>query len=571
MIYSRLLTLLLFLGSLLNGSNDFLMPNQAFKVDNNTTKENIIFNLKLADSIYIYNEQLIINIIQDNKKINITNKVNIPKPQEYHESQVHFGTLDLKVSKLLIQQITNNKDAKVEFNYQGCSKAGVCYQPMKQIINYKAEEIIKDSIKVEKNESGIIADTLKDGSIFLILLSFFGFGLLLSLTPCIFPMIPILSSIIVSHSCNGKNMNAKKGLYLSVIYILSMSVAYTIAGVIAGLFGANLQVALQNPIVLVSFSALFVALAISMFGYYEIALPSSWQTKIDKFTIKSDDDCGHGFLGVAIMGFLSALIVGPCVAPPLAGALVYISQTGDAILGGTALFVMSIGMGLPLLIVGAGTGKYMPKPGGWMDAISKVFGVVMLGVAIWMIERVIPISITFILWMFLFFGAGIYLFKFKNMFSRIFTSILLVIGIIFGIGFLTSAKNILNPLENIMDDKKIHLKFKKVKTVKELDKIIANSNKPIMLDFYADWCISCKELENNTFTNLEVQDKLKNFILLQVDTTANSDDDKALLERFNLFGPPGIIFWKDKKELKNITTIGYKAPKEFLEILNKEF
>ena len=366
-------------------------------------------------------------------------------------------------------------------------------------------------------------------------------------------------------------MTAKRGLYLSIIYVLAMSVAYTIAGVIAGLFGANLQAALQNPIVLVIFSGVFVALAFSMFGYYELSLPSTWQTKIDKLTLKEDEESGHGVLGVAIMGFLSALIVGPCVAPPLAGALVYIGGTGDALLGGAALFVMSIGMGLPLLLVGAGAGKYMPKPGGWMDNVSKVFGVVMLGVAIWMLERIIPIGFTFILWSLLFFGSGLYLFRLGNYISKVIASLLLIIGIIFGIGVATKATNILDPLENVFGDKKTHLEFKRVHTVKELDDIISNSTKPIMLDFYADWCISCKELEHNTFSNKEVQNKLKDFILLQVDTTANSDDDKALLKRFNLFGPPGIIFWKNKKELKNITIIGYKDPKEFLNIIGKEF
>jgi thiol:disulfide interchange protein DsbD len=213
----------------------------------------------------------------------------------------------------------------------------------------------------------------------------------------------------------------------------------------------------------------------------------------------------------------------------------------------------------------------MPKPGGWMDNVSKVFGVVMLGVAIWMLERIIPIGFTFILWSLLFFGSGLYLFRLGNYISKVIASLLLIIGIIFGIGVATKATNILDPLENVFGDKKTHLEFKRVHTVKELDDIISNSTKPIMLDFYADWCISCKELEHNTFSNKEVQNKLKDFILLQVDTTANSDDDKALLKRFNLFGPPGIIFWKNKKELKNITIIGYKDPKEFLNIIGKEF
>jgi thiol:disulfide interchange protein DsbD len=274
---------------------------------------------------------------------------------------------------------------------------------------------------------------------------------------------------------------------------------------------------------------------------------------------------------VAIMGFLSALIVGPCVAPPLAGALVYIGQTGDALLGGVALFVMSIGMGMPLLLVGAGAGKYMPKPGGWMDSVSKVFGVVMLGVAIWMIERVILIEVTFALWALLFIGSALYLFRLKNIFAKIVSIILLILGVIFIIGIVTKATNILNPLENISNVKKVHLKFKSIKTLEELENIVANAKQPIMIDFYAKWCISCKELEHTTFANKEVQNKLKNFILLQVDTTNNTNEDKKLLKRFNLFGPPAIIFFNNKKELKNIEVIGYKNSKEFLQILNSEF
>ena len=572
MIYKRLLIILLLLSSMLNAGNSFLMPDQAFKTNIETTKENVEFTLTLDESIYIYDEQLEISIAYGKESTEITDKLVFPIPEIYHETNVHFGTLTIKVPKILIQQITNNSDAVVEFNFQGCSKAGLCYQPMTKTIEYKSEKVaVVQPIKEKKSESGTIADTLASGDVALILITFFGFGLLLALTPCVFPMIPILSSIIVSHSGGGKDMTAKRGLYLSIIYVLAMSVAYTIAGVIAGLFGANLQAALQNPIVLVIFSGVFVALAFSMFGYYELSLPSTWQTKIDKLTLKEDEESGHGVLGVAIMGFLSALIVGPCVAPPLAGALVYIGGTGDALLGGAALFVMSIGMGLPLLLVGAGAGKYMPKPGGWMDNVSKVFGVVMLGVAIWMLERIIPIGFTFILWSLLFFGSGLYLFRLGNYISKVIASLLLIIGIIFGIGVATKATNILDPLENVFGDKKTHLEFKRVHTVKELDDIISNSTKPIMLDFYADWCISCKELEHNTFSNKEVQNKLKDFILLQVDTTANSDDDKALLKRFNLFGPPGIIFWKNKKELKNITIIGYKDPKEFLNIIGKEF
>jgi thiol:disulfide interchange protein DsbD len=571
MIYKKLLTILIFIVTITNANAGFLMPEQAFKTDIQTNKNEIIFTLNLDKSIYIYDELLSVTIVQENKKTNITKQLNIVNPIDYHEDKVHFGTIKIKIPNILIQQITNNKDAIVKIDFQGCSKKGLCYQPMTKTVEFKSQDIVNTQLKNNKSESGSIASTLKSGNVFLILITFFGFGLLLALTPCVFPMIPILSSIIVSHSGDGKNMSAKKGLYLSIVYVLAMSVAYTIAGVIAGIFGANLQVMLQNPIVLIIFSAIFVALAFSMFGYFEIGLPSSWQTKIDSWSTSKDKEKSQGVAGVAIMGFLSALIVGPCVAPPLAGALVYIGQTGDALLGGVALFVMSIGMGMPLLLVGAGAGKYMPKPGGWMDSVSKVFGVVMLGVAIWMIERVILIEVTFALWALLFIGSALYLFRLKNVFAKIVSIILLILGVIFIIGTVTKATNILNPLENISNVKKVHLKFKSIKTLEELENIVANAKQPIMIDFYAKWCISCKELEHTTFANKEVQNKLKNFILLQVDTTNNTNEDKKLLKRFNLFGPPAIIFFNNKKELKNIEVIGYKNSKEFLQILNSEF
>ncbi|MEA1914057.1 MAG: protein-disulfide reductase DsbD, partial [Campylobacterota bacterium] len=471
---------------------------------------------------------------------------------------------------------------------QGCSSAGLCYQPMNEV--YKsADSIVETPVKkasfalavkkdtltvvapiVEQNESDSIAQTLKDGNVFIILGTFFLFGLLLALTPCVFPMIPILSSIIVSHSIDGKPMSAKRGMFLSLVYVLAMSVAYTIAGVLAGLFGANLQAALQNPVVLVVFAGLFVALAFSMFGYFKLELPQSWQNKLNRAS--QDGEKKKGYSGIAIMGFLSALIVGPCVAPPLAGALVYIGQTGDALLGGSALFVMSLGMGAPLLLVGAGAGKFMPKPGGWMDTISKVFGVVMLGVAIWMLERIIPSLATMILWSLLFMGSALYLLKSSMITSRIFALIFFTYGFVLALGAGSGSKNPINPLEYVGTSKQVShgIVFQKVATIKELEEIISRTKKPIMLDFYADWCISCKELEETTFKDDEVIQALSGFTLLKVDTTKNTQEDKDLLKKFNLFGPPGLIFWdQNGKELDSAKLVGYKDAKQFTSHIKK--
>jgi thiol:disulfide interchange protein DsbD len=427
--------------------------------------------------------------------------------------------------------------------------------------------------KTELNETDTIANTLKTGNMLLVLATFFGFGLLLSFTPCVFPMIPILSSIIVGASQKEK-MTAGKGFFLSLIYVLAMSMAYTIAGVIAGLFGANLQVALQNPYVLTVFAAIFVALAFSMFGYFKIELPKKLQNKINK---SADGKEKQGVLGIAIMGFLSALIVGPCVAPPLAGALVYIGQTGDAVLGGLALFVLSIGMGMPLLLIGLGAGKFMPKPGGWMDSVSKVFGIVMLAIAVWMLDRVLDASVVMFLWSALFIGAAIYLKVYKHILAQLITVLILLYGVSLFFGTLSGATNPLKPFEKFTNASTSFVqtqgvKFSYVKNIKELDLAIAASSKPVMLDFYADWCISCKELEGITFKDPEVINKLQGFTLLKADVTENNDDDKALQAKYGIVGPPGLIFWEvNNQEVEAAKIVGYKNPKDFLEIVNKYF
>jgi thiol:disulfide interchange protein DsbD len=352
-----------------------------------------------------------------------------------------------------------------------------------------------------------------------------------------------------------------------------MSVAYTIAGVIAGVFGANLQAALQNPYVLVVFAFIFVALAFSMFGYFEIKLPQAIQTKLNKTT---DGKEKQGIAGIAIMGFLSALIVGPCVAPPLAGALVYIGQTGDALLGGMALFVMSLGMGVPLLLIGLGAGKFMPKPGGWMEGITRIFGIVMLGVAIWLLDRVLDASLIMVLWALLLLGSAIYLKIYTNIITRLISMVLLILGTVLLVGAISGATNPLKPLDKFTSSKSVvntnELVFQKVKNIAELELAIKNSDKPIMLDFWASWCVACKELEEITFKDEEVIKKLQGFTLLKADVTANSDDDKALQKMFGVVGPPALIFWdKDKKEITSSKIVGYKNPKDFLEIVNKNF
>ena len=566
-------------------NQDFLEPEDAFKSSFTKKQDSLNFKLDLGRDIYLYDDKLKV-FISKPQKIEITEEVNIPEPETYQEFIVLFNNLDITIPFSLLKSKVESAKYEITVQFQGCSKAGLCYAPMSEKYLLELDgtivkkEIKDELVKVEEplqtnnlNETDSIANSLKDGNILLVLVTFFGFGLLLSLTPCVFPMIPILSSIIVGASQKEK-MTASKGFFLSLVYVLSMSLAYTIAGVIAGVFGANLQVALQNPYVLIVFAFVFIALAFSMFGYFEIKLPESIQTKLNKTT---DGKEKQGIVGIAIMGFLSALIVGPCVAPPLAGALVYIGQTGDALLGGMALFVMSLGMGVPLLLIGLGAGRFMPKPGGWMESITRIFGIVMLGVAIWLLDRVLDATLLMYLWALLLIGTAVYLKIYKNILAQTLTVFIFVLGVSLLVGAISGGTNPLKPFEKFTSSKGIQsssekLVFTKIKNIEELNLAIKNSTKPVMLDFWASWCVSCKELEEITFKDEAVIAKLQGFTLLKADVTANNDDDKALQKMFGVVGPPALIFWdKDGKEINSSKIVGYKNPKDFLEIINKNF
>ena len=543
---------------------------KAYTLEAKLKGDKIAVALKMADGVYVYKKEL--QVFLNDKKID----PKLPNPKKLHGEDVYTKELRFDIS---VPQNANKLDLRISF--QGCNEVGICYPPQTKEFHFKAPLMSGQSVKSKKiseskqlSEEESIASTLKHSSLGVILLTFFGFGLLLALTPCVFPMIPILSSLIVG----AKDMNTKKAFIYSIVYVLAMSVAYTIAGVLAGLFGANLQAALQNPIAITIFALIFVALALSMFGFYEISLPASWQTKL----AKKSDEAGSkgGLIGVAIMGFLSALIVGPCVAPPLAGALVYIGQTGDALLGGLALFVMSLGMGMPLILVGTGAGKFMPKPGGWMEAVSRVFGVVMLGVAIWMLERILPSMVTMLLWAALFISSAIYLRALEPLpndakgwsyLKKSIGIILFIYGVIVMVGAFSGATSIFKPLsgfgkKSVIVEQKGKL-FQEIKDLEEFKEILQSSRKPVMLDITAKWCTSCKELEEITFADSQVRKMMQNFMALRLDVTDNSQSDKEFLKSFGLYGPPAILFFKKDKELKNFRVVGYKDPQEFLEIL----
>jgi thiol:disulfide interchange protein DsbD len=553
-----------------------LSPEEAFKIDAIKSGDVLSISVNLGEKIYLYDEQLKLSITKP-IEVSLDNEITRPTPIQYDEFLVHKKSFKLLVPMATIKKYVSSGAYTITLFYQGCSQQGICYQPLQKSFEFTLEGTTQnDPVKPSSlSEQDAIAYTIATSSITLVLLTFFGFGLLLSLTPCVFPMIPILSSIIVSQS---DNMSTKKAFWLSLVYVLAMALAYTLAGILAGLFGANLQASLQNPWVISVFSLVFVALAFSMFGFYKIQLPSFIQSALTK---KSDQMQGHGLLSVAVMGFLSALIVGPCVAAPLAGALIYIGQTGDAFLGGMALFVMSLGMGVPLIIIGMSAGKFMPRPGEWMENVNAIFGVIMLGVALWMLSRIVSMQIIMFLSSFIVIGSAVYMGALEQLekpargVSKLIKSIgviLFLYGILLFVGALTNANNFLNPLEKIGSSsisavKDEHPDFKVVRTLDALTSITKSSSKPIMIDFYADWCVSCIELDKFTFSNKKVQEKLENFTLLRIDVTQNSEEDKKLLKEFGLFGPPAIIFYKENIELKEKRVIGFKNAEEFLNLL----
>ncbi len=494
---------------------------------------------------------------------------------------------------------------------QGCADVGVCFPPNTEKVTFNADGTVAGSRgsgfaaldaaapsatadappvaatppsenaaspgeHSNLSETDQIAKIFESKNFWAIVAAFFGFGVLLSFTPCVLPMIPILSGLIVGA---GPNVGKGRAFLLSVAYVLGMAVTYAIAGVIAGLSGSLLSTALQNPWVLGAFAIVFVLLALSMFGLYELQLPASAQSAL---TAKSNRLPGGKFVGVTLMGILSALIVGPCVAAPLAAALGYIGKEGNIVLGGTALFVMALGMGIPLLIVGASAGAFLPRAGAWMESVKRFFGVLLLGVAIWLVTPVIASWAVMLLWALLLIGSAMFLRAIDPLpdqssgYRRLWKGIgvaSLIGGIALLIGALSGAKDPLQPLAGMTASEKTHatnaLTFQRIKSVAELDRrLAAATGNYVMLDFYADWCISCKEMERFTFSDAKVQAQLKDVVLLQADVTADSTADRALLKRFGLVGPPGIILFDPSGlEIKSFHVIGYQSSDKFLATL----
>jgi thioredoxin:protein disulfide reductase len=477
---------------------------------------------------------------------------------------------------------------KLTVTSQGCADSGVCYVPYDQSAELRLasagggsrplSDLLKDEAPVSRpaapvsapNDEARFTQMLESGRIWATLAAFFGAGLLLTFTPCVLPMVPILSGIIAGE---GHAVTRARALWLSVAYVAGMAVTYTAIGVGAALSGSLLSAALQSPWVLSAFALVFVALALSMFGLYDLSLPSAVHARLHD---------AHGRLrgghwgAVALMGMLSAAIVSPCVAAPLAGALLYISQTRDTMLGGTALFAMALGMGVPLLVVGVSEGAFLPKSGHWMRTVKRFFGALLLAVAIWTVAPVIPVAAQMVLWGALLIGIGVFLHAVDPLpagahgmvrLGKALGIMALLAGVAQLAGAFSGARDPLQPLSVLIGSQPASAqapRFERVKTLAELESRVRAAGRPVMLDFYADWCVSCKEMERFTFSDPAVQARLAQMLVLQADVTRNDADDKALLKRFRLFGPPGIVFFdRDGREIEGLRVIGYQPPEKF--------
>jgi len=457
---------------------------------------------------------------------------------------------------------------------QGCADKGLCYPPMDTVAEMSASTVGKvvgpsdasgNAIPSGGSDMDRIAAALRSGKLLTVLSLFFLLGVGLSFTPCVLPMVPILSSIIVGEGAQAKR---GRGLLLSVDYVLGMALVYTALGIAAGLIGEGLSAALQNPWVLSAFALLMVGLSLSMFDYYQLQVPAAWQSRLTE----ASGQGGGKLAGVFAMGAISALIVGPCVAAPLAGALLYISQTRDVVLGGSALFAMALGMGVPLLAIGASAGALLPRAGGWMESVKRFFGVLMLATALWMVSPVIPDWAFVAGWAVLGIAYGAYLLWNKpgHWAARACGLAFAALGVLQLVSVATGGRDPLAPLSHLRGGKPVaHTDFVRVRSVAELDAALAQTGgKPALLDFYADWCVSCKEMEKFTFTDPRVREKFARMVLLQIDVTANNADDKAMLKRFQLFGPPGIILFDGQgRELVGKRVIGYQNADQFLQSL----
>ena len=594
-------------------AGEFLEPDVAFQQKSQVNNDQSVqLDWVIAPGYNFYKEKLHVVV----GATDIVDKLNLPVAYKKFDKnfnkdvEVYHDKLSVSIPKELMTQNT-----VLKLQYQGCSDEGLCYSPIDKsfqltggkltpiadvvsaaaavssasVISTAAAGTLstaasaaaaeKSKVNLPVDEVSLAQSTLQSGSLIGIALSFLGFGLLLAFTPCVLPMVPILSSIIVGGNDDGK---PKKGFLLAVAYSLGMIMVYTSLGVAAGLAGEGLAAALQKPVVLIFFAAMLFLLSLSMFDVYQLQLPGFIQNRLSNSSMNMQ---GGRFVSVLIMGALSALIVGPCVAGPLAGALIYISQSRDVFLGGLALFSMAVGMSVPLLLTGASAGALLPKAGTWMTGVKYFFGLMLMATAIWMLQSVMPQSAWMALWGAWLITCAIFLKVFDGLgahasvamrFGKVLSVMLMVFGVMELLGAGLGAKDVLRPLEPLVAAKrpsdsnlaangaKSHLSFERISTLADLQQKLQGSKQVVMLDFYADWCTSCIEMEKFTFSDPEVQKRLANVKMLQIDVTKNSAVDQQLMKQFKVFGPPALLtFDPQGNEMATARVIGYLPPEKF--------
>lgn len=555
-------------------SDQTLLPvDQAFKFETIALSDTLLSaRFTMAPNIYLYKDQVVFSAF--------TPGVTLGQPEfpaAVKKDDPEFGLVDVYYDVVEIsipysrREATNRVDLEVAF--QGCEDGKVCYPPDSRMVQVDVpdaqvlETAPKPSAAQPLSETQQLTNDIASQSPFIVILQFLGLGLLLSVTPCVYPMIPILSSLIVGQ----KDPSTRKAFVLSLTYVLAMALTYTLVGVVAGLLGANLQAMFQKPEIIITFSLVFVLLSLSMFGFYDLQLPQRWQNKLSAI---SNRQKGGSVMGVAIMGLLSALIVGPCVAPPLAAAVIYIStHDSGAVMGGLALFAMSFGMGLPLIAIGTSAGKWMPSSGGWMNVVKSFFGIALLGMAVWFLSRILDANVILFMWAVLLIVAAVMWHRHAqdNGLSGAALGLVegikvlaLLIGVAQLIGAMAGGSDPIRPLKGVFGGAAVaetkSLAFKKIKSLAELEQALKQSQKPVYFDFYADWCVECKRMEATTFKAPDILALGQKFTLLKADVTANDEVDAALMNHFNVVGPPASLFFAPGGEpLVQYNFFGYKS------------
>ncbi len=565
------------------GDGEFLPVDEAFSLSaESTSRDRITVRFVIAEDYYLYRDKLRVDTDAGDARLG---RPQMPEGRLQHDEYfgdqvVYYDELQFDVP---VSAGAETTELPISVSFQGCADAGLCYPPTTRPLSVRLAATTSPPDAGPPPRSGamvseqdLLAERIRSGNLLAVLATFFGAGLLLAFTPCVLPMVPILSGIIVGAG-RDRPVSRGRAFSLSLAYVLGMAFTYTVAGAAFAAVGQQAQAFFQKPWIIVLFAALFVWLALGMFGVFNLQVPPALQARLNELSSRQKQG---SLLGTAIMGALSSLIVTACVAPPLVAALAVIGQSGDVLRGGAALFSLSLGMGAPLLLVGASAGRLLPKAGPWMDAVKAAFGVMLLGVAIWMLGRILPGPVTLALWSSLAFVTGYVLMTMSGQGERRAVdavrrgigALVLVYGVLMLIGALAGRSDPLQPLAGLVghgasQPADAHLEFRRIKTVSDLEQELdaaKRSGRPVMLDFYADWCVSCKEMERYTFTDPGVQAELDRAVLLQADVTANDAEDQALLQHFGILGPPTIVFFgPDGEERREFRLVGFEPAEEF--------